>query len=219
MGDGILASCRIPDGDVPAEDAVCLLEIDGVREFGRFIRLCPEHASCYGGVKGEFLQVAGADDLDKLAGNGQAMQRARNVALKWAEENGQQIVSIRLRFSVRRERLSLMLHAGEFFNASPLCELLEKRFQTKVALRFASSREIAGAIGGLGVCGRVLCCCNGVSALAPIDAKFAKQAGMNLYDSAAAGLCARLKCCVNYESGDVDDEPPRRRSERQGVPS
>ena len=217
--DGILASCSISDGGVPETGAVCLVEIDGLREFGRFIRVCAEHAPCHGYALGNFLQAAGSGDLDKLAGNEQAVQRARSVIMKWAEENGRLIQSIRLRFSVRRERLTVLLHVGEFFNTSALCEQLEKRFQTKVAMRSVSPREMSGAIGGLGVCGRVLCCCNGVCMRTSVDIKLAKQHGMPMHDAAASGLCGRLKCCIGYESGALADEPPRRRSERQGVSS
>ena len=141
------------------------------------------------------------------------------MILKWAEENGRQIQIIRLRFSVRRERLSVLLHAGEFFNTSALCDLLEKRFQTKVAMRSVSPREISGAIGGLGVCGCVLCCCSGVCQRSSVDIKLAKQHGVPLHDTAASGLCGRLKCCIGYESAGVADESSRRRTEKQGAPT
>lgn len=215
--DGTLASCSIPADGLPAAGGVCLVEIDGVREFGRFVRGCADHAPCHGLVRGECRQVAGADALDKLAGNEQAAQRARNVIQKWAEENGRQIQVIRLRFSVRRERLTVLLHAGEFFNTSALCELLEKRFQTKVTMRVVSPREISGAIGGLGVCGRVLCCCNGVCQRSSVDIKLAKQHGVPLHDTAATGLCGRLKCCIGYESVGFAEESSRRRSDKPGV--
>lgn len=215
--DGTLASCSIPATGMPAAGVVCVVEIDGVREFGRFLRPCAEHAPCHGYALGEFRQVAGTEALDKLAGNEHAILKARNVILKWAEENGRLIQATRLRFSVRRERLTALLHAGEFFNTSALCELLEKRFQTKVAMRSVSPREISGAIGGLGVCGRVLCCSNGVCTRTSVDVRLAKHHGVPMHDAAASGLCGRLKCCIGYESGALADEPPRRRSERQGV--
>ena len=215
--DGTLASCSIPAVGMPAAGVVCLVEIDGVREFGRFIRVCAEHAPCHGYALGDFLQVARTEELDKLAGNEQAVLRVRSVIQKWAEENGRLIQSMRLRFSVRRERLTVLMHVGEFFNTSALCELLEKRFQTKVAMRSVSPREISGAIGGLGVCGRVLCCSNGVCVRTSVDIKLAKQHGAPMHDAAASGLCGRLKCCIGYESGALADEPPRRRPERQGV--
>ena len=217
--DGTLASCSIPAAGMPETGALCLVDIDGVREFGRFVRACAEHAPCHGYSLGAFLQVAGAEERDKLAGNEQAIVKARGVILKWAEENGRLIQAMRLRFSVRRERLSVLLHAGEFFNTAALNELLEKRFQTKVAMRSVSPREISGAVGGMGVCGSMLCCCNGVCVRTSVDVRLAKQQGAHLHDSAASGHCGRLKCCIGYEPGGLSDEPVRRRSDRQGVSS
>ena len=55
--DGTLASCSISDGGVPETGAVCLVEIDGLREFGRFIRVCAEHAPCHGYALGNFISA------------------------------------------------------------------------------------------------------------------------------------------------------------------
>ena len=100
---------------------------------------------------------------------------------------------------------------------APLNELLEKRFQTKVAMRTASPREISGAVGGLGVCGCMLCCHDGVCARTSVDVRLAKQHGVPMHDSAASGLCGRLKCCIGYETDGVEDNSVRQRPERRGA--
>ena len=215
--DGTLSSCAMPSEAAPEAGALCVVEIDGVREFGRFLRRAAEHAPCHGNSLGEYCQVAGDEEQTKLSGNEQAVQRARAAILKWADEAGKAVLALRLRFSIRRERLSILLHAGEFFNPAPLNELLEKRFQTKVAMRTASPREISGAVGGLGVCGCMLCCHDGVCARTSVDVRLAKLHGVPMHDSAASGLCGRLKCCIGYETDGVEDNSVRRRPERRGA--
>lgn len=199
LGDGVLASCPVEGDEKPEVNAVCVVEIDGVKEFGRFIRLCGAHAPCHAYLSGSSMHVADRAELEKLPGNEEATTRARGVLLKWAAENRRPIQTVRMRFSVRRERLSMLVHSAEFVNLAPVTEVLEKRFQTRVSARVTSPREIAGAIGGTGVCGCHLCCNSGICVRSSVDIKMAKQQAMPLHDSAAMGLCGKLKCCISYE--------------------
>lgn len=199
LGDGVICSCPFPGDETRMRGAVCLIEVDGVAEFGRFLRSSACSVGCHTSAAGSLIRLADGDDLAKLAGNEEATTRARAILLKWATENRKQLQTLRMRFSVRRERLSVALHVAEFVNFQPVVELLEKRFQTKVSVKIVSPRDISGAIGGVGVCGCVLCCCNGVCEKASVDVKMAKQQSISLHDSVATGVCGKLKCCVGYE--------------------
>ena len=200
LGDGVIVSCPLPEGKTLETGSVYVLEIDGVMEFGRFMRLCGCHSPCHSYLLGQFVQVAGEMELTKLSGNSEAVQRARTVLLKWAADNKKLIEVVRMRFSVRRERLTMLVHAADFVNLSPVNEILEKRFQTKVVSRVTSPREIAGAIGGVGVCGGVLCCNSGICVRSSVDMRMAKQQAVPLHDAAATGVCGKLKCCIGYET-------------------
>jgi cell fate regulator YaaT (PSP1 superfamily) len=199
LGDGVIASCPFEGDKKPAADAVYVVEIDGAMEFGRFIRLSGAHAPCHAYLVGSSMHLADAAELAKLPGNEEAATRARGVFFKWVSENRRTVLTVRMRFSVRRERLSMLVHTAEFVNLAPVIEILEKRFQTRVSARITSPREIAGAIGGAGVCGCHLCCNSGICIRSSVDIKMAKQQAMPLHDSAAMGLCGKLKCCISYE--------------------
>jgi cell fate regulator YaaT (PSP1 superfamily) len=143
--------------------------------------------------------VADSGDLAKQAGNQEAAARARAILLKWVADSRRSVQTLRMRFSARRERLSLLLHVSEFINFQPVFEAMEKRFQTKISSTTVSPREISSLIGGVGVCGCMLCCSNGVCERTTVDVKMAKQQSIPLHDSVATGLCGKLKCCVGYE--------------------
>lgn len=205
LGDGILACCPFVGEEKPKLNAVCVVEIDGAMEFGRFLRLCGAHAPCHAYLVGSSMHLADDVEIAKLLGNEEATERARAVFLKWISENRKPVQTVRMRFSVRRERLSMLVHSAEFANLAPVNEILEKRFQTRVSARVTSPREIAGAIGGAGVCGCQLCCNTGICGRSSVDIKMAKQQAMPLHDSAATGLCGKLKCCICYEIDSTAD--------------
>ncbi len=200
LDDGVICSCLFDAGkESKVRDAVCVMEVNGIAEFGQFVRWVPKPALSYASVSGSFLRLADEDDLAKQVGNQDATARARIILVKWIADGRRSLQTLRMRFSVRRERLSLMLHVSESINFQPIFDVLEKRFQTKVSTTLVSPREISSMIGGIGVCGCKLCCCNGICERSLVDVKMAKQQSIPLHDSVATGLCGKLKCCVGYE--------------------
>ena len=201
LGDGVLAKCALPEGTSIQTDGVCILDINDTSEFGRFAGNCgPGRQMCHAYLTGSFSNLAPEADLEKLAGNEEAVKRARAVFMKWADENQRRIQSLRMRFSVRREALFIHVGCPEFVDLRPVVEMLEKRFQTKTRLRMMSPRDIAGAIGGTGHCGQTLCCSTGVCGRTSVDVRMAKQQPGSPYDFAASGVCGKLKCCICYEA-------------------
>ena len=76
---------------------------------------------------------------------------------------------------------------------------LAHRFHIRVEMRQIGVRDEAGLLGGVGVCGRELCCSTWLKDLKPVSIKAAKQQGLMLNPSKLSGLCGRLRCCLNYE--------------------
>jgi cell fate regulator YaaT (PSP1 superfamily) len=76
---------------------------------------------------------------------------------------------------------------------------LSQRLRLRVEMRQVGARDGAKAIGGIGSCGRELCCSTFLPAFQPISIRMAKDQGMVLNPSKLAGQCGRLKCCLIYE--------------------
>lgn len=76
---------------------------------------------------------------------------------------------------------------------------LAHRLHIRVEMRQIGVRDEAGLLGGVGICGRELCCTTWLKDLKPVSIKAAKQQGLMLNPSKLSGLCGRLRCCLNYE--------------------
>lgn len=76
---------------------------------------------------------------------------------------------------------------------------LAHHFHTRIEMRQIGVRDEAKITGGIGVCGRELCCCTFLSSFAPVSVKMAKEQGLALNPNKISGQCGRLLCCLNYE--------------------
>jgi len=78
---------------------------------------------------------------------------------------------------------------------------LRKSLKTKVELRQVGVRDEAKLMGGVGRCGRVLCCESFMQEFSPVSIKMAKRQNISLNPSEISGICGRLLCCLGYEDG------------------
>lgn len=72
-------------------------------------------------------------------------------------------------------------------------------FKTRIELRQIGVRDESKMLGGLGVCGRVLCCKSFLGEFQPVSIKMAKEQGLSLNPTKISGTCGRLMCCLKYE--------------------
>jgi hypothetical protein len=80
-----------------------------------------------------------------------------------------------------------------------LIKVLASEFKIRVEMRQISLRQEAGRLGGIGVCGRELCCATWLSEFKNVATSAARYQNLSLNPSKLSGQCGRLKCCLNYE--------------------
>lgn len=78
-------------------------------------------------------------------------------------------------------------------------------FKTRIELRQVGVRDQAKAVGGLGICGRVICCASTTGEFQPVSIKMAKEQGLSLSPTKISGTCGRLMCCLKYEQDAYED--------------
>lgn len=93
---------------------------------------------------------------------------------------------------------------------------LAKTFRTRIELRQIGVRDEAKMLGGLGACGRPLCCRTWLRNFTPVGIKIAKDQGLSLNPTKISGVCDRLMCCLHYEHGLYRDM--RRELPSEGEP-
>jgi cell fate regulator YaaT (PSP1 superfamily) len=86
---------------------------------------------------------------------------------------------------------------------------LASQFKTRIELRQIGIRDEAKLIGGIGICGRPICCSRHLSNFAQVSIKMAKEQGLSLSSNKISGNCGRLMCCLNFENQTYVDEIKR----------
>lgn len=90
--------------------------------------------------------------------------------------------------------------ADERVDFRQLIKVFAEEFKIRIEMRQIGARQEAGLIGGLGVCGRPLCCSNYISNFQSITTQSARCQDLSLNPQKLAGQCSKLKCCINYEA-------------------
>lgn len=80
-----------------------------------------------------------------------------------------------------------------------LIKVFAEEFRIKIEMKQIGARQEAGLIGGIGICGRALCCANYVTNFKSINTSAARCQDLSLNPQKLAGQCGKLKCCINYE--------------------
>ena len=90
-----------------------------------------------------------------------------------------------------------------------LIKVFAEEFRIRIEMKQIGARQEAGLIGGLGVCGRELCCANYISSFQSISTAAARCQDLSLNPQKLAGQCGKLKCCLNYEVATYMDAQSR----------
>ncbi len=90
-----------------------------------------------------------------------------------------------------------------------LIKVFAEEFRIRIEMKQIGARQEAGLIGGLGVCGRELCCSNYISSFQSITTAAARAQDLSLNPQKLAGQCGKLKCCLNYETASYIDAQSR----------
>ena len=148
------------------------------------------------------LRVATQKDYDEylssLAISAKALEKARIIA----QELDLEMHIIDASFTFDRKQLLLNFLANERIDFRELVKRLAAIYHTRIELRQIGVRDKAKEIGGIGPCGRKLCCTQGINAADSISINMAKNQNIALNPNKINGCCGRLLCCLAYE----DDE-------------
>lgn len=89
-------------------------------------------------------------------------------------------------------------------------------FRTRIELRQIGVRDQAKVVGGIGTCGRILCCHSVLGEFQPVSIKMAKKQNLSLNPAKISGVCGRLMCCLKFEN--YDDQPCKKKGKVYEIP-
>lgn len=118
-----------------------------------------------------------------------AMARQLNVDLKMAE----------VEIQADSRKATFFYIADERVDFRELIKIYASEFKVKVEMRQIGARQEAGKVGGIGSCGRELCCSTWLTDFKSVNTNAARYQNLSINQTKLSGQCGRLKCCLNYE--------------------
>ena len=148
----------------------------------------------------EVVRVATKKDFQQHLRNIQdekkALEKCRELALK--ENLNMTIIDANYNFD--KSQLIFRFLADERIDFRKLAKDLASNLKTRIELRQIGVRDKAKEIGGIGPCGRILCCSSFLTNFESVSINMAKNQGIALNPTKINGVCGRLLCCLNYEN-------------------
>ncbi len=132
-------------------------------------------------------------------GSDRREQEAETFCLQKIREYKLPMKLVRAEYARGSSRCTFYFASEERVDFRELVRDLARQLQTRVEMRQIGVRDQAKLVGGLGVCGRELCCCSWIHRFAPVSIRMAKDQGLALNPQKVSGVCGRLLCCLTYE--------------------
>jgi cell fate regulator YaaT (PSP1 superfamily) len=139
---------------------------------------------------------------------------AVSVCREKARTHGLDIKVLRCEYNYEGGRLTVFFASEQRVDFRALVRDLARTFHTRIEMRQIGVRDEAALLGGVGRCGRELCCSTWLPALRPVSLQLAKDQRLSLNPSQISGCCGRLMCCLKYEHDAYVQA--RRRFPREG---
>ena len=151
------------------------------------------------------LRIATEEDIDRHFKNKDKEKDAFNICLKKIQEHGLTMKLIDVEYTFYNNKVIFYFTADGRVDFRELVKDLATIFKTRIELRQIGVRDEAKMLGGLGPCGRPMCCSSFLGDFASVSIKMAKEQNLSLNPTKISGICGRLMCCLNYEQSTYED--------------
>ncbi|WP_112179095.1 PSP1 domain-containing protein [Paraliobacillus zengyii] len=147
-----------------------------------------------------------ATDKDKLivAENQENAKQAYQACDAKIGEHDLDMNLVDVEYTFDRNKVIFYFTADGRVDFRDLVKDLASVFKTRIELRQIGVRDEAKLLGGIGPCGRMLCCSTFLGDFEPVSIKMAKDQNLSLNPAKISGLCGRLMCCLKYENDDYE---------------
>ncbi len=145
------------------------------------------------------LRIATKEDIKKFEENKKICRTALEKARTIANELKLDMKFIDCNFTLDKNQLVYNFIADERVDFRELAKKLASIYKTRIELRQVGVRDKAKEIGGIGPCGRILCCSTFLNDFNSVSINMAKNQNISLNPTKINGICGRLLCCLKYE--------------------
>ena len=209
---GTPTRCHSPAAIAVHEGDLCVADVEGVLECGPIV---------------SFEEIGPHDDVHRLPtlvrrATLQDQTRSKETALMSkmamekcvasAKRHNLEMRVARVRFTFDRQVLSILFCSEGRVDFREMIKDLAADLHVRVRMKQIGVRDEAAILGGMGPCGRVMCCCSWMKHFESINVRMAKTQRISMNPNAISGMCGRLRCCLRFENDvyrDLDRALPR----------
>lgn len=177
-----------------------LVNTDKGIQFGKVIKIISDISQFDGVELGEVVKVSSKKDylhyLENIKLNEEALKKCKEMV----KDSKLNMTILDANYNFDRTQLVFRFVADERIDFRQLAKDLGATFRTRIELRQIGIRDKAKEVGGIGPCGRLLCCSSYLNTFDSVTINMAKNQNVSLNPTKINGVCGRLLCCLKYEN-------------------
>ena len=151
------------------------------------------------------LRIASARDCEQEASNKEREKEAFRICLEKIQKHNLDMKLIDAEYTFDNNKVLFYFTADGRIDFRELVKDLAAIFKTRIELRQIGVRDETKIMGGIGICGRPLCCKTYLSDFLPVSIKMAKEQNLSLNPTKISGVCGRLMCCLKHEEDTYEE--------------
>lgn len=187
---------KVKLGDFVIVEADKGTDLGIVTKMGRLVTLTE--------IRGEpkyLIRKAEPEDIDQLKENRRKEELAFIVGREKIKKHFLNMKLVDVEYQYDQNKLTFYFTSDKRIDFRELVKDLAAKYRTRIELRQIGVRDEARRLGGLGICGKPICCSTFIRDFEPISTQYAKDQNLPLNPCKLTGICGRLKCCLLYEKG------------------
>lgn len=145
------------------------------------------------------IRLATPEDNKKAEENSEKEKKAFKICKEKISKHGLEMKLIDAEYTFDNNKVLFYFTADGRIDFRDLVKDLASIFKTRIELRQVGVRDETKMLGGIGICGRTLCCNTYLSEFVPVSIKMAKEQNLSLNPTKISGICGRLMCCLKNE--------------------
>ncbi|KAB1436613.1 PSP1 domain-containing protein [Candidatus Galacturonibacter soehngenii] len=153
----------------------------------------------------DVIRVSTCEDDEVEANNKIKEKEAFKICLEKIKKHGLEMKLIDAEYTFDNNKVLFYFTADGRIDFRELVKDLAAVFKTRIELRQIGVRDETKILGGIGICGRPLCCHTHLSEFAPVSIKMAKEQNLSLNPTKISGVCGRLMCCLKNEEETYEE--------------
>ncbi|BBK29164.1 signal peptidase II [Staphylococcus arlettae] len=148
----------------------------------------------------QIVRVATAEDIEHYEQNEQDAAEALELCKNTVQQLDLAMRLVNCEFTLDKSKVIFNFTSDDRVDFRKLVKILAQKLKTRIELRQIGVRDEAKLLGGIGPCGRSLCCSTFLGDFEPVSIKMAKDQNLSLNPTKISGACGRLMCCLKYEN-------------------